>query len=296
MARLQTRRVCAAFALAGPAAPVARAYLSPRRDARYIPPLSANPWDPPAPEAYYEVRFTSPRDVVYEGLGSVAAKASAGVTTTTRCESLFEANALARRVLARAPSLAIATFKVSANSVRLLDAAVRRAAAPGRGDGGRTAGWGDGERTAGRGDGGRTTAPGRSDGGRAAASGSGDGDAADEWVGDFSDIVANAAANAAAAKSAAPVGGDDSRQKVWDDMLQDLAETEAAAARTDVDRAWSQYLASLRLGAELDVTVIGGDAGLRPCPLCNGKGVRTLFGKETTCEWCGGSGSLELDA
>mmetsp|Transcript_20962 Transcript_20962/g.63167 ORF Transcript_20962/g.63167 Transcript_20962/m.63167 type:complete len:279 (+) Transcript_20962:413-1249(+) len=278
MARLQRRRICAAFALAGPAAPVARAYLSPRRDARYIPPLSANPWDPPAPEAYYEVRFTSPRDVVYEGLGSVAAKASAGVTTTTRCESLFEANALARRVLARAPSLAIATFKVSANSVRLLDAAARRAAAPGRGDGG------------------RTTAPGRSDGGRAAASGSGDGDAADEWVGDFSDIVANAAANAAAAKSAAPVGGDDSRQKVWDDMLQDLAETEAAAARTDVDRAWSQYLASLRLGAELDVTVIGGDAGLRPCPLCNGKGVRTLFGKETTCEWCGGSGSLELDA
>ena len=85
-------------------------------------------------------------------------------------------------------------------------------------------------------------------------------------------------------------GGDDDRQKVWDDMLQDVAEKEAAAARTDVDRAWSEYLKSLRLTEELDVTLVGGDDGLRPCPLCNGKGFRKLFGEEVTCEWCGGSG------
>ena len=206
---------------------------------------SANPWDPPAPEAYFEVRFTAPSRFTYEGLES-AAVAEAGVTTTTRCSSLFEANALARRVRARMPSLPIATFKVSADSVRLLDAAARAGPPPVS-------------------------------------------DAADDWIGDFSDVVANAAATKTGG-AAAPVGGDDDRQAVWDRMLQDFAEREAAAARTDVDVAWSRYLASLRLGAELDVTVIGGESGLRPCDLCNGKGFRRLFGEETTCEWCSGEG------
>ena len=62
-------------------------------------------------------------------------------------------------------SLAIATFKVSSDSVRLLDAAARAPVA--------------------------------------------DADAADEWVGDYSDVVATAAAGVAS-----PVGGDDDRQAV----------------------------------------------------------------------------------
>ena len=112
--------------------------------------------------------------------------------------------------------------------------------------------------------------------------------AEDEWVGDFSDVVRNAAS--------ANDQGDDLRrrppippQQVWDDMLQAEAEAEAAAAKTDVDRAWSDYLASLRVTEELDVTVIG-EGGLAPCRLCNGKGVRVLFKKEVPCEWCDGSG------
>ena len=50
----------------------------------------------------------------------------------------------------------------------------------------------------------------------------------------------------AAAGVASPVGGDDDRQAVWDDMLQDLAEREAAEARTDVDEQWSAYLRRYR--------------------------------------------------
>ena len=204
-------------------------------------PRRSNPWDPPAPEAYYEVRFTPPRDVVYEGPASAAAKALAGETRTHRCASLFEANALARRVMVASPAAAIATFKVTDSSVRLLDAS-------------------------------RSVAP---------------ADAADAWVGDFSDVVA-----AAAKGAAAPVGGDADRQKVWDDALQALAEEEAAQAKTDVDRAWSRYLASLRVTEELDVTIVGGEDGVRPCDLCNGKGYRTQFGDEFPCDWCGGTGIM----
>ena len=139
-----------------------------RKTVRYL----RNPWDPPEAEEYYEVRFSPPRDFTYEGLASTAAKAEAGVTTTHRCSSLFEANALARRVLSRMPTLAIATFKVSSDSVRLLDAAARAPVA----------------------------------------------DATDEWVGDFTDVVKNAAA--APVAGSAPVSTDDDRQAVWDDMLQ----------------------------------------------------------------------------
>ena len=211
------------------------------RDGRKTVRYARNPWDPPEPEAYYEVRFSPPRSFTYEGLGSTA-KAEAGVTTTHRCSSLFEANALARRVLARMPTLAIATFKVTSDSVRLLDAAARAPVA----------------------------------------------DAADEWVGDYSDVVA-----AAAAGVASPVGGDDDRQAVWDDMLQDLAEREAAEARTDVDEQWSAYLRSLQVTREIDAVVIGGENGPAPCPLCNGKGVRVMFGKESKCEWCDGQGYVD---
>ena len=77
---------------------------TPPRDGRKTVRYARNPWDPPAPEAYYEVRFSPPRSFTYEGLGSTAAQAEAGVTTTHRCSSLMEANALARRVLARMPS------------------------------------------------------------------------------------------------------------------------------------------------------------------------------------------------
>ena len=98
---------------------------TPPRDGRKTVRYARNPWDPPEAEAYYEVRFSPPRSFTYEGLGSTAAKAEAGVTTTHRCSSLMEANALARRVLARMPTLAIATFKITSDSVRLLDAAAR---------------------------------------------------------------------------------------------------------------------------------------------------------------------------
>ena len=218
--------------------------LTPPRDRRKTVRYARNPWDPPEPEAYYEVRFSPPRSFTYEGLGSTA-KAEAGVTTTHRCSSLFEANALARRVLARMPTLAIATFKVTSDSVRLLDAAARAPVA----------------------------------------------DAADEWVGDYSDVVANAAAGVAS-----PVGGDDDRQAVWDDMLQDLAEREAAEARTDVDEQWSAYLRSLQVTREIDAVMIGGVDGPAPCPLCNGKGVRVMFGKESKCEWCDGKGFVDEGA
>ena len=142
-------------------------------------------------------------------------------------------------------SLAIATFKITSDSVRLLDAAARAPVA----------------------------------------------DAADEWVGDYSDVVANAAAGVAS-----PVGGDDDRQAVWDGMLQDLAEKEAAEARTDVDEQWSAYLRSLQVTREIDAVMIGGENGPAPCPLCNGKGVRVMFGKESKCEWCDGQGFVDEGA
>ena len=212
------------------------------RNGRKTVRFARNSWDPPAPEAYYEVRFTAPRSFAYEGLGSTAAVADAGVTTTHRCSSLFEANALARRVLSKMPTLAIATFKISSDAVRLLDATSRAPVT----------------------------------------------DATDEWVGDYSDVVANAAAGVAS-----PVGGADDRQAVWDDILQDLAEREAAEARTDVDEQWSAYLKTLQITKEIDAVVIGGVDGPAPCPLCNGKGVRAMFGKESTCEWCVGKGFVD---
>ena len=145
-------------------------------------------------------------------------------------------------------SLAIATFKVSSDSVRLLDAAARAPVA----------------------------------------------DAADEWVGDFTDVVKNAAS--APVPGSAPVSSDDDRQAVWDDMLQDLAEREAAEARTDVDEQWSAYLKSLQVTREIDAVMIGGVDGPSPCPLCNGKGVRVMFGKESKCEWCDGKGFVDEGA
>ena len=142
-------------------------------------------------------------------------------------------------------SLAIATFKVSSDSVRLLDAAARAPVV----------------------------------------------DATDEWVGDYSDVAT------AAAGVASPVAGrDDDRQAVWDDMLQDLAEKEAAEARTDVDEQWSAYLRSLKVTREIDAVMIGGVDGPPPCPLCNGKGVRVMFGKESKCEWCDGQGFVDEGA
>lgn len=108
--------------------------------------------------------------------------------------------------------------------------------------------------------------------------------AEDAWVGDYGGVVRASLGRAADTPAA--------RQRVWDDLLQADAEAEAEAARTDVDREWSAYLASLTFGDELaGVTVIGGEAGLAPCRLCNGKGVRILFKKEAPCEWCAGTGT-----
>ena len=82
--------------------------------------------------------------------------------------------------------------------------------------------------------------------------------------------------------------------QVWDDMLQDLAEKAAAEARTDVDEQWSAYLRSLQVTREIDAVMIGGvDGKTAPCPLCNGKGVRIMFGKESKCEWCDGQGYVD---
>ena len=121
-------------------------------------------------------------------------------------------------------------------------------------------------------------------------------DAEDEWVGDFTDVVKNAPV-----PGSAPLSTDDDRQAIWDDMAQDAAEREAAAARTDVDEQWSKYLESLRVTkGEIDSVVIGGFDGPAPCRLCNGKGYRVLFGgrgaKEAPCEWCGGRGYEEEDS
>jgi hypothetical protein len=118
-------------------------------------------------------------------------------------------------------------------------------------------------------------------------------DAEDEWVGDFTDVVKNAPV-----PGSAPLSTDDDRQAIWDDMAQDAAEREAAAARTDVDEQWSKYLESLRVTkGEIDAVLIGGVDGPAPCRLCNGKGYRVLFGgrgaKEAPCEWCGGKGYEE---
>ena len=100
-------------------------------------------------------------------------------------------------------------------------------------------------------------------------------DATDEWVGDYSDVVATAAAGVAS-----PVADrSEDRQAVWDDMLQDLAEKEAAEARTDVDEQWSAYLRSLQVTKEIDAVMIGGVDGPAPCPLCK----REMRMKEVAC-------------
>ena len=123
-------------------------------------------------------------------------------------------------------------------------------------------------------------------------------DAEDEWVGDFTDVVKNAAS--APVPGSAPLSTDDDRQAIWDDMLQDEAEAEAAAARSDVDEQWSKYLESLKVTKEVDAVIIGGVDGPAPCRLCNGKGYRVMFGgkgaKEAPCEWCGGKGYEEEDS
>ena len=133
--------------------------------------------------------------------------------------------------------------------------------------------------------------------------GSSTGSAEDEWVGDFTDVVKGATTPAPVGGTvpvpgSAPLSTDDDRQAIWDDMLQDEAEREAAEARSDVDEQWSKYLESLRVTkGEIDSVVIGGVDGPAPCRLCNGKGYRVLFGgrgaKEAPCEWCGGKGYEE---
>ena len=135
--------------------------------------------------------------------------------------------------------------------------------------------------------------------------GSSTGSAEDEWVGDFTDIVTGATpapvGGTVPVPGSAPLSTDDDRQAIWDDLLQDDAEREAAAARTDVDEQWSKYLESLRVTkGEIDAVVIGGVDGPAPCRLCNGKGYRVMFGgkgaRETPCEWCGGRGYEEEDS
>ena len=131
--------------------------------------------------------------------------------------------------------------------------------------------------------------------------GSSTGSAEDEWVGDFTDIVSGAAASVGGTvpvPGSAPLSTDDDRQAIWDDLLQDEAEAEAAAARSSVDEEWSRYLDSLKVTkGEIEGVVIGGVDGPAPCRLCNGKGYRVMFGgkgaKETPCEWCGGKGYEE---
>ena len=123
--------------------------------------------------------------------------------------------------------------------------------------------------------------------------GSSTGSAEDEWVGDFTDIVSRASVPAGGTvpvPGSAPLSSDDDRQAIWDDMLQDEAEAEAAAARSSVDEEWSKYLESLKVTkGEIEGVVIGGVDGPAPCRLCNGKGYRVLFGgkgaKEAPCEW-----------
>ena len=131
--------------------------------------------------------------------------------------------------------------------------------------------------------------------------GSSTGSAEDEWVGDFTDIVSGASVpvgGTVPVPGSAPLSTDDDRQAIWDDMLQDEAEAEAAAARSSVDEEWSKYLESLKVTkGEIEGVVIGGVDGPAPCRLCNGKGYRVMFGgkgaKETPCEWCGGKGYEE---
>ena len=134
----------------------------------------------------------------------------------------------------------------------------------------------------------------------APGSGAATGDAEDEWVGDFTDIVASATpvGGTVPVPGSAPLSTDDDRQAIWDDLLQDEAEAEAAASRTEVDEQWSKYLESLKVTkGEIEGVVIGGVDGPAPCRLCNGKGYRVMFGgkgaKETPCEWCGGKGYEE---
>ena len=83
------------------------------------------------------------------------------------------------------------------------------------------------------------------------------------------------------------------REETTRHRTQDLAEREAAEARTDVDEQWSAYLRSLQVTREIDAVMIGGENGPAPCPLCNGKGVRVMFGKESKCEWCDGQGFVD---
>jgi hypothetical protein len=132
--------------------------------------------------------------------------------------------------------------------------------------------------------------------------GSSTGAAEDEWVGDFTDVVTSATpapvGGTVPVPGSAPLSTDDDRQAIWDDLLQDEAEREAADARSEVDVEWSKYLESLRVTkGEIDAVLIGGVDGPAPCRLCNGKGFRVMFGgrgaKEAPCEWCGGRGYEE---
>ena len=198
------------------------------------------------------------RDLVYESLDSVAARAAAGADVAERCTSLLEANVLIRRLAKADAGVVARTYKVTGASVVELEI----------GEGGGAA------------------------------------DAEDAWVGDFTDIV-NAARGSPdapptrrqasdAIAGTAPVSSDADRQAIWDDQLQEQAEEEAAAARTDVDDQWSAYLETLKVTkGEIEAVVIGGVDGPAPCRLCNGKGVRVMFKKETPCEWCGGRGYEE---
>lgn len=84
-------------------------------------------------------------------------------------------------------------------------------------------------------------------------------------------------------------------QAVWDSELTELAEDEAAASRDAIDKEWTAFRQrnlelTRRLKDVADVEIIGGESGAPPCRLCNGKGVREIFGKEEPCDWCEGTG------
>lgn len=249
--------VLAALTFAGLALFVARNF-EPNPDARVSLDLDAAPPAIFAEKPYYVVRWRARRDLVYESLDSVAARAAAGADVSERCTSLLEANVLIRRLAKADAGVVARTYKVMGASVVELEI----------GEGGGAA------------------------------------DAEDAWVGDFTDIV-NAARGSPdapptrrqasdAVAGTAPVSSDADRQAIWDYQLQEQAEEEAAAARTDVDDQWSAYLETLKVTkGEIEAVFIGGVDGPAPCRLCNGKGVRVMFKKETPCEWCGGRGYEE---
>ena len=71
--------------------------------------------------------------------------------------------------------------------------------------------------------------------------------------------------------------------------------SERAAAEFEIPRVYDTWQ-DLVADDEIDAVMIGGVEGPSPCPLCNGKGVRVMFGKESKCEWCDGKGFVDEGA